>query len=349
MKQRKWTGRWLYGKNPPDNVMCFPQLFRAFEPAAYLRTTFDLDRAPETARAYVCGLGWHELYVNGKKADDRVLTPVQSQYDKHVMYVTYEIAPLLRAGKNAVAVLLGNGAFNQTDTPWFFQAANWRDYPKLLCDIEADGKIVSATGRSWKYHESPLRVHSMRNGERYDARMEVPGFSEPETDDSDWQGALPCYPPPGVAVEEDVNPCRVIKRLDPVGRTVLPSGNVLYDFGINLTGWCEIEVSGPAGSEIILKHGERLHEDGSLDQTIISMYTKGDGFQEDHYILKGTGRETFHPHFSYHGFRYVEASVFVPELKLNSIRACFIHSDFAEAGSFACSHPVLTQIGRAHV
>ena len=168
MNQRKWTGRWLYGKNPPDNVMCFPQLFRAFEPAAYLRTTFELDRAPETARAYVCGLGWHELYVNGRKADDRVLTPVQSQYDKHVMYVTYEIAPLLKPGKNAVAVLLGNGAFNQTDTPWFFQAATWRDYPKLLYKYrkactKSDRKfflsLFEKVSRLFRFSQSSLMIY----------------------------------------------------------------------------------------------------------------------------------------------------------------------------------------------
>ena len=100
---RNWNGYWINtGKE-----MCAPST--EIGSAPYLRKTFACPAAPEQAKIYLCGLGWHELYVNGQKADDRVLAPVVTQYDKRVSYIEYDVTGLLKPGKNAIAVLLGNG------------------------------------------------------------------------------------------------------------------------------------------------------------------------------------------------------------------------------------------------
>ena len=135
--ERKWHGRWINAGmtmgTPTDTVPSAP----------YLRKTFVCSAKPKKASVFLCGLGWHVLYVNGHKADDRVLAPVVTQFDKHVSFIEYDVAKLLRKGKNAVTVLLGNGLFNCRVHKWSFDKAPWRDYPKLLCDIVADGKTIA--------------------------------------------------------------------------------------------------------------------------------------------------------------------------------------------------------------
>jgi alpha-L-rhamnosidase len=104
--ERKWRGYWINAGStmgaPSDEVL----------PAPYLRKTFICSSKPEKASVFLCGLGWHELYVNGQKADDRVLAPAVTQFDKHVSFIEYDVTHLLQQGKNAVAVLLGNGWYN---------------------------------------------------------------------------------------------------------------------------------------------------------------------------------------------------------------------------------------------
>ena len=160
--ERKWAGRWINAGltmgTPSDMVV----------PAPYLRKTFECNELPQKAVICLCGLGWHVLYVNNQKADDRVLAPNQTQYDKHVSYIEYDVTKLLKKGRNAVTVLLGNGLFNCREPHWSFDKAPWRDFPKLLCDIVVDGKIAAKSDCSWKVHNSPITFDGFRNGQSYE-------------------------------------------------------------------------------------------------------------------------------------------------------------------------------------
>ena len=162
--ERNWTGYWINtGRTMGTPTTATPR-----------RTLFTnhirMQIVPGKATVFLCGLGWHVLYINGKKADDRVLAPVVTQYDKRVSWIEYDITSLVRPGKNAVAVLLGNGWYNcQTAEVWSFDKAPWRDLPKLLCDIEIDGVNVAKSDTSWKTHASPVTFDALRNGEFYDA------------------------------------------------------------------------------------------------------------------------------------------------------------------------------------
>jgi len=176
--ERKWAGRWINAGRtmgtPTADVVSAP----------YLRKTFVCERKPKKASVFLCGLGWHVLYVNGRKADDRVLAPAVTQFDKHVSFIEYDVTKLLKKGANAVVVLLGNGLYNCRVHMWSFDKAPWRDYPKLLCDVVADGKLLARSDTTWKVHDSPVTFNEMRNGQYYDARLEIPGFADPLFDDS---------------------------------------------------------------------------------------------------------------------------------------------------------------------
>ena len=197
--ERKWLGRWINA----GRTMGTPTSEMVSAP--YLRKTFLCERKPQKASLFLCGLGWHVLYVNGRKADDRVLAPTVSQFDKHVGYIEYDVTRLLKKGKNAVTVLLGNGLFNCRVHMWSFDKAPWRDFPKLLCDIVIDGKTAAKSDASWKVHASPVTFNEFRNGQYYDARLEVPGFADPGLDDSDWKAASLCMPPGGRVIRRSTS------------------------------------------------------------------------------------------------------------------------------------------------
>ena len=337
--ERKWNGYWINAGitmgAPAEEVL----------PAPYLRKTFECAAAPQKAVIYLCGLGWHELYVNNQKADDRVLAPAISQFDKHVVYIEYDVTNLLKKGKNAIAVLLGNGLFNCQVPQWSFDKAPWRDYPKLLCDIEVDGQIIAQSDESWKVHQSPITFDGFRNGQSYDARLEVDGFADPDTDDGAWRKAALCMPPGGRVVREDMPPCKVMQRYPAVSSKFVTCWESTYDFGINLTGWCRIKVRGPAGAQIKLMYAEKVDPlSGLINTQEIDPYENFGKFQTDEYTLKGDpDGEVYAPSFAYHGFRYVQFWS-LGDVELLDITAEFVHTAFAESGKVESSDALLNTL-----
>lgn len=336
MGQKAMCGHWISeGKfmfKSPGSTGTAPCFRKVFECGSF-----------QNAAIRLCGLGWHELYVNGQKADDRVLAPVVTQYDKRVSYIDYDVTKMLRPGTNAVAVILGNGWYNYDFVHWDLEKAPWRDWQKLCCDIIIDGEVKVSSDRSWKFHASPIIFDGLHGGESYDARLEIPGFASPELDDSGWKNAAICFPPPGELVPEDIEPCKITDEFPPVNIFVLNPRKTICDFGKNLSGWCEIAVEGPAGAAIHIEYAEQLRSNGDITNDENGMYASHGRFQKDIYILKGEGVETYHPRFTYHGFRY--AALYTPEqVKLHSVKAQFVHTAFVPAGSFASSDETLQQL-----
>ena len=340
-EERKWQGRWINAgmtmATPTDTMPRAP----------YLRKTFVCSTKPKKASVFLCGLGWHVLYVNGRKADDRVLAPAATQFDKHVSFIEYDVAQLLKKGKNAIAVLLGNGLFNCRVHMWSFDKAPWRDYPKLLCDVVADGKTVAKSDAGWKVHDSPVTFNEFRNGQYYDARLEVPGFAAPELDDSGWKAAALCMPPGGRPIRETMPPCKVMQSYAPVEKRFVSCWETTYDFGTNLTGWCRIRVKGEAGTTVRVLYSELIDPiSWHIDRQEIAPYKNFGQFQTDEYILKGDPKgEEYEPSFTYHGFRYAQVWLY-GKAELLDIRAQFVHTAFAEAGKFESSDAMLNTLQR---
>ena len=339
--ERKWQGRWINAGltmgTPTNRVV----------PAPYLRKTFSCAQKPKKASVFLCGLGWHELYVNGRKADDRVLAPSVTQFDRHVSYIEYDVTDLLKKGKNAVAVLLGNGLYNCRFAEWSFDKAPWRDFPKMLCDIVVDGKTVARSDSTWKVHESPITFDEMRNGQYYDARLEVPGFADAELDDSGWRAASLCMPPGGRVIQETMPPCKVTQIYPAVAKRFVTCWETTYDFGTNLTGWCRIKVKGTAGTQVEIKYSERIDPlSWNINTYEINQYKDFGRFQTDQYILKGDpAGEEYEPSFAYHGFRYAQVWIY-GDAELMDIQAKFVHTAFADAGQFESSDKILNTLQR---
>jgi len=318
-------------------------------PAPMLRKEFTLGGGVAGARLAISGLGYYELRLNGRKVGDRVLDPTVTQYDRRVRYATYDVSDALVRGANAIGVILGNGWYNcHTPEVWHFDKASWRDYPKLLLqlDIELEGgdRLTVSSGPDWLVGDGPIRFDGLRNGETYDARMESPGWDSPGFSSDAWKKARVVPGPGGVLEPQEAPPCKVMESIEPVSVAELEPGVALFDLGQNIAGWAQLRVEGPRDTEIVMRYAEKLAPDGDIDQSNIDSFIKGGDCQTDRYILKGDGPEVWEPRFTYHGFRYVRVLGLPTPLNTDQLRGQVVHTAMDPAGSFECSDETLNRL-----
>ncbi len=319
------------------------------EPAPIFRKEFFVRKNVRRARIYITGLGYFYLSLNGKKVGDHELDPVKSRYDRRVYYLTFDITDMLRTGQNAAGVMLGTGWYNMhTKAVWGFGQAPWRARPRMLCRIEIeykDGrteKIVS--NGTWKVSTGPVVFDGIRNGETYDARLEKPGWDTPGYDDSDWKPAAAVAGPGGEMSAQMLPPIRTTRTLGPRSVQAVKPGVWVFDFGQNIAGKLQISLNAPAGTTIRLKQGERLYEDGTVQQKEIARFIKSGELQTDTYICKGEGQEQWEPRFVYHGFQYVEVHGLPGRPTKDFMHARVLNTDLESAGRFECSKELFNQI-----
>ncbi len=334
----KEVGR--YGAKPWKKVK-FPE--ERVLSARMLRREFKVEGVVRRASVYFSGLGLSELYLNGEKLGDAVLSPGCTEYDKKVFYVSYEVGDRLINGENALGIWLGNGRYY---APRLNEPTKTRTYgyPKAIALLRlemADGSVRTVvTDTQWKgTTKGPIRANNEYDGEIYDARMEMPGWAKAGFADSAWKDIEQVEAPGGALVAERINPIRVIETLKPVGITQPRPGVYVYDMGQNMVGWCRLHVQGPRGTNVKMRFAETVLEDGSIYLANI----RG-AKVTDVYTLKGEGVEVYEPRFTYHGFRYVELSGFPGEPTLDTLTGCVVHDALPRSGSFTCSNKLLNQI-----
>ncbi len=307
-----WTGQWIGGRRE-------------------LRKEFRLASPVKRARAYVAGLGYHELRVNGRKSGNAVLEPGWTTYDKRVLYTVHDVGRMLRPGANAVAVMLGEG--------WYKDRALLL---QLNVELEDGTKLSVVSDPTWKAADGPILEDSIYNGETYDARAETPGWDRPGFDDSAWSAAAPVKAPGGVLSAQMMPPIRVVDTIVPLRMTNPRPGVFVFDMGQNFSGFARLRVRGPRGADVRLRFAEMLYDDGMLN--VANLRTAR---AEDHYILRGDGDvEEWEPRFTYHGFRYVEVSGYPGTPALDAVRGRVVHTAVAPIGSFAASKDILNKLQR---
>ena len=314
-------------------------------PARYLRKQFTVNKKVRRATVYYAGLGTSELYLNGNKVGDHVLSPGLTDYDKHVLYETYDVTAQLVQGVNAIGLILGNGRFYAPrGTAAGAPMARNFGYPKarlqLNIELEDGSHTEVATNESWKLTiDGPIRANNEYDGEEYDARMELRDWSRAGFDDSKWETAQVVASPLGAMTSQMAEPLRVTETLKPVSVKKLAPGVFIADMGQNMVGWCRLHVSGPKGTAVHLRHAETLNTDGSLYVANLRLAKAADT-----YTLKGEGYEVYEPRFTYHGFRYVEITGYPGEPTTASIEGRVVHDDMARAGDFTSSNALLNKI-----
>lgn len=345
LKASDWQAKWI-GRTADTNDTVAP-LFRR---------EFRLEGRVRQARAYVCGLGYFEIYVNGQRVGNHWLDPGYTRYDRRVLYVTHDVTDLLKRGDNAVGVILGNGWFNVPNkAAWDFDRAPWRASPRLLCQLEVeftDGQRVTiVSDGKWKTAASPIVYNTIYSGEIYDARRELAGWDRAGFDDSRWEAALVLEAPKGRLVAQMMPAIETDRTLEAKTVSEPKPGVYVIDFGQNLSGHCELQVRAAAGTRVEMKYGERLTKDGLLDQAAIAQhlirFDSNQLFQTDTYICKGSGLEKWHSRFSYYGFRYVQVTGLLERPGKDTLRAVYFHSAVPVAGQFECSNALLNRIWEA--
>lgn len=276
------------------------------QPAALLRHEFVVAHDVRRARIYVTALGSYRLFLNGQRVGQDALTPDFTDYRKRVLYQTYDVTSLLAHGTNALGAILGDG--------WYGSPLTWtgrRFFPDtrgLLAQIEieyADGSHQTlTTDASWKTAPSPIVDSSIYGGEVYDARLEQAGWNKPGFDDSRWLPAVAIDAPSLMVSSQMSAPVRVAQTLQPKSVTQDAHGAWIFDMGQNMVGWAVLHVHGAAGSMVRMRFAEILNPDGTIYRDNLR-----NADATDIYTLRGGGGpETFRPHFTFHGFRYVELS-----------------------------------------
>jgi alpha-L-rhamnosidase len=314
-------------------------------PARWLRKEFAVDKPIRRATVYFCGLGSSELYLNEAKVGDHVLSPAMTEYPKRSVYVTFDVTNMLRDGKNAMGVVLGNGRFYSPRSGVYALMPHY-GYPKLLLHLRVehtDGSITEiVSDESWKLTaDGPILANNEYDGEEYDARKELDGWDEAGYDDSNWRGVQIVSPPGEKIAAQMIHPIRVTQTLKPRSVAETQPGVFIYDMGQNMVGWCRLTVRGPAGAMVKLRHAETLQPDGTL-----YMANLRGAKVTDTYVLKGQGTETWEPRFTYHGFRFVEVTGVPGKLAIESLEGRVVHDDVESAGDFECSNPLVNQIYR---
>jgi alpha-L-rhamnosidase len=312
-------------------------------PATLARTTFAVDGPVRRATAYVSALGLYELRLNGRRVGDQLLAPEWTSYRRRVHYQTHDVTGLLRPGMNAVGALLGEG--------WFagrLMAAGRFPYgnaPRLLLQLEiemADGRTnLVVTGDSWRSTtDGPVRAAGIYDGETYDARRELLGWDAPGFRDDDWSPVQSFAIDPGPKLVWQRNePIRFLRELTPVAVTEPKPGVFVFDLGQNMVGWCRLRATGRAGETVMLRHAEWLNEDGM----IYTANLRG-APQVDRFIPRSDGGFEFEPHFTYHGFRFVEVTGLAATPGTHALLGRVFHSSSPLVGRFECSEPALNRL-----
>lgn len=322
LSRKEWKGQWISGGNE-------------------LRREFQIPGAVTRARVYVTALGYYELRINGKRVGKRVLDPAFTTYPKRVLYATYDVTSMLNEGPNAIGAMLGGG-WATLQIPGGTYKRYYKS-PALMLQLNVDlqgGQHFSLTSDgSWKATQGPILSDSIYNGEVYDARRETSGWDRPGYDDSAWKQAVVVPDSRGILSAEMMPPIRVVDEIVPRSITNPKPGVYVYDMGQNMSGWARLCVRGPRGTRVTMRYAELLYSNGLINRANLRSAKA-----RDVYILKGGGLETYAPHFTYHGFRYVEVTGFPGTPSLASIRGEVVHTAVATVGSFAASKEILNQI-----
>lgn len=351
LKKSDWKATWIgapwQGEEAlpkTTNPNAFPEQLPP--PAPMFRKEFNIDKKIEKAVAYVTGLGYFEMYLNGEKVGDDVLVPNQTNYGKRpdlinqgiplpdnfreykVMYLAYDIKEKLKNGKNCIGSILGNGFYNPAKF-WDLGYGTPRFLTQLHITYSDGSEEVIVSDKSWKASKSPILMDMVFYGEHYDARLEQSGWCTAGFDDATWETVVTRKAPEGILSAHTAPTDKVVEQLKPIRIEKMYNGNYKVDFGVEVSGWVKLlNVEGPAGHKIEIKY--------------LSNTYSGD----NSYIFSGKGKENYAARFNWFIFREVEIVNWPGILTPEQILAEVVNTDVKESAVFETSNPMFNQVNK---
>lgn len=343
--QAQWIGLNSYNKNDQP----YSTLTRLA--ARYLRKEFNSAKKVKAATVYVSGMGLYELFLNGRKVGNDVLAPTVSEYNKKIFYNTYDVTPLVMQGANCLGVTLGNGRFfavrnfHGKPNPLTQIPQSLYGLPQLLLQLRIqyeDGSIAWVNSdQSWKVTDNgPILANNEFDGEDYDANRELTGWSSAGYNDQAWKAVDLMSPGKNLRIVSQPNEnIRIKEILHPVSVQKTSRGTYILDMGQNMVGWVAINVSGEKGDSVRLRFAETMKGKDSLYVDNLR-----DAKATDTYILKGGGKESWEPRFTYHGFRFVEISGLRNQPDPKDFSGKVIYDDIPTIGTFETSNATINAV-----
>ncbi|HKG08291.1 MAG TPA: family 78 glycoside hydrolase catalytic domain [Pedobacter sp.] len=327
LKPADWTAKWIgtsqvFDPSEPDCNIIDP----------WLRKTFSLNTKAAKATLFLASIGYHEVYVNGKKITQDVLSPAVSDHTKRARYVAYDIAAQLKPGKNVIAVWLGTswsifGPYVKADRPntpmVIAQAAI---YQRAKSSVPV---LTIKTDQSWKTQLSPNKLlgkwdFGHMGGELYDANQEISNWNTISCDETNWKQAI-VYQPELKLSAQMVEPNRLFAAIKPVSISDRrPDGSYRVDMGVNFAGFTEVKLKGNPNDKIEFLYSERQQDDMTFNL-------------HSAYILNKSGSGTFRNRFNYSSARWITIKGLKYKPELADIKGWMVRTNYQDAATFQCA------------
>jgi len=332
LKSSDWKAKWIEADFEEDST----------RPAILFRNQFSVNRKISSATLYITAHGMYEVQLNGEKVGDAYLTPGWTSYNKRLQYQVYNVTGKVLAGNNTIGAIVGNGWYRGY-LAWDNKKNIYGNKLGLLAQLNityTNGTTeIITTDEKWKSSTGPIKSAEIYHGETYDARDENIGWSQPGYNDSDWKGVTSPKVTLNNLISTENEPVKKHEIFKAGKLITTPAGEKVLDFGQNLVGWVIVKAKGNAGDKIVIKHAEVLDKLGNF-------YTENmrGAKATATYILKGGNEETFEPHFTFYGFRYIKIENYPGEINPENFTAVALYSDMEPTGSFTSSNPLINQL-----
>ncbi len=335
LQPTEWAARWIADPAGTESPL--------------FRRTFTVKAGLARATIHVSGLGQYELYVNGTRVGDDVLSPGWTKYDKTVLYDTRDLTPLLQPGANAIGLMLGKGMYRVDGgryTKFKGSFGTLMAIAQLHLEYQDGTSEVIATDDEWRASAGPITFSCIYGGEDYDARKEPHGWNAAGFDDSTWRRAAITRGPGGTlrGFTSAAPPLGTFETLKPVDVTRISDRVSVYDLGQNASMMPRLTVRGAPGSSITITPAELVNQDGTVDRQ-----SAGGGQSYWKYTLAGGPPETWFPKFFYHGARYLQversgADQTAPLPTIEALEGIVVHSTASAIGTFESSDDLFNRI-----